>query len=324
MVEQLTRNEQVVSSNLTLGYSTSSQSYSVADTRSRGNLLLRGIYTGAAGMQVQENRLNALSNNLANVDTTGYKRDTPIEKAFPELLIRRMSDDGVREIPFRGFPIGSYDIAPVVGSLGTGAETNEYYTVFSQGGLRQTDNSFDLALEGEGFFVIDTPYGERYTRNGSFLIGPEGMLVTKDGYPVLGEDGPIEIKLNNFVVDENGIIYENEAYANDPDRLVSMRENEWEQTGVVDRLRIVTMRNTRYIQKQGNSFWNTTEESGPAVEMGDERPTVRQGFLEGSNVNPVTEMVALIEVNRAYEANQKAIQSHDQMTGQLINQALRL
>lgn len=286
--------------------------------------MLRGIYTGAAGMAVQQNRLDALSNNLANVDTTGYKRDTPIQKAFPELLLRRMSDDGVRQFPLRHFPVGSYDVAPVVGKVGTGVETNEYYTVFSQGPLKQTDNAFDLALEGEGFFAVQTPYGERYTRNGSFLIGPEGMLVTKQGYPVLGEDGPIQLKLNNFVVDEDGVIYQNESLAQDPDRLVSMRENEWDETERVDRLRLVTMRETRYIRKQGDSLWNTTDESGEARIMENERPTVRQGFLETSNVNPVTEMVQLIEVNRAYEANQKAIQSQDQMTGQLINRAMTL
>ena len=286
--------------------------------------MLRGIYTGAAGMIVQQNRLDALANNLANVDTTGYKRDTPIQKAFPELLIRRMTDDGVRQFPLRAFPVGSFDVAPVVGRLGTGVETNEYFTVFGQGSLRQTENPFDLALEGRGFFVVDTPYGERYTRNGSFLIGPEGMLVTKQGYPVLGEDGPISLKLNNFVVDEDGVIYENARFADDPLRLVSMRENEWEDTVEVDRLRIVDMPEIRYLRKQGDSFWATTEESGEAYTMTAGRPGVRQGFLEASNVNPVTEMVQLIEVNRAYEASQRAIHAHDEMTARLINEAIRI
>ena len=275
-------------------------------------------------MDVQQNRLDALSNNLANVDTTGYKRDTAIQKAFPELLIRRMADDGVTRFPYRGFPIGSHDVAPVVGKIGTGVETNEYFTAFGQGSLRQTDNAFDLSLEGKGFFVIETPYGERYTRNGSFLIGPEGMLVTKQGYPVLGENGPVHLKLNNFVVDEDGVVYENATFADDPQRLVSMRENEWDDTVEVDRLRIVDMRNTRYIRKQGDSFWRTTEESGDAVTIEGDRPKVHQGFLETSNVNPVIEMVQLIEVNRAYEANQRAIQSQDEMTGRLINEAIRL
>jgi flagellar basal-body rod protein FlgG len=274
-------------------------------------------------MVVQQNRLDAISNNLANVDTTGYKRDTAIQKAFPELLLRRMSDDGVTQFPFRGMPVGSFDVAPVVGRVGTGVETNEYYTAFSQGPLKQTENSFDIALEGEGFFAVQTPYGERYTRNGSFLIGPEGMLVTKQGYPVLGENGPISVKLNNFIVDEDGVIYENADFADDPERLVSMRENEWQNTVEVDRLRIVDMRDTRYIRKQGDSFWNTTRESGDAFVMEGNRPKVLQGFLETSNVNAVTEMVQMIEVNRAYEANQRVIQAQDQSTQQLINGVMR-
>ena len=286
--------------------------------------MLRGIYTGAAGMVVQQDRLDAISNNLANVDTTGYKRDTAIQKAFPELLLRRMSDDGVTQFPARHPAVGSFDSAPVVGSVGTGVETNEVYTSFSQGGLKQTENSFDLALEGQGFFVVQTPYGERYTRNGSFLIGPEGMLVTKQGYPVLGEDGPIHLKLNNFVVNEDGVVFENADFADDPQRLVSMRENEWLNTVEVDRLQIVQVRQSRYLQKQGDSFWRTTEESGDAAILTDGRPKVRQGFLETSNVNPVTEMVQMIEVNRAYEANQKVIQAQDQATSRLINEAMRL
>lgn len=286
--------------------------------------MLRGIYTGAAGMVVQQNRLDAISNNLANVDTTGYKRDTAIQKAFPELLLRRMSDDGVTQFPYRHPVVGSFDSASVVGSIGTGVETNEVFTAFTQGGLRQTENSFDMALDGDGFFVVQTPYGERYTRNGSFLIGPEGMLVTKQGYPVLGENGPIQLKLNNFVVDEDGVIYQNADFANDPQRLVSMRENEWLNTVEVDRLQIVQVRQPRYLQKQGDSFWRTTEESGEAATVTAGRPKIRQGFLEGSNVNPVTEMVQMIEVNRAYEANQKVIQAQDQATSRLINEAMRL
>jgi len=286
--------------------------------------VLRGIYTSAAGMVVQEQRLDVLSNNLANVDTTGYKRDQAIQKAFPELLLRRMSDDGVTQFPFRSFPIGSYDVAPVVGALGTGVETNEYYTIFSEGSLRQTENPFDIALEGEGFFVVQTPYGERYTRNGSFHLGPEGLLVTKQGYPVLGENGPIQIKLNNFMIDEDGVIYANDEFGDDPERLISMRENEWANPVVVDRLQIVTVRQPRYLQKQGDSMWTTTRESGDATVMEGDRPQVHQGFLETSNVNPVTEMVQMIEVNRAYEANQKVIQAQDENTSRLINEAMKL
>ena len=293
--------------------------------------MLRGLYTAASGMVAQMHRMDALSNNLANVDLTGYKRDTSVSKAFPELLIRRVNDNGLYKFPF-----GSAEIGPYVGTLGTGVEVNELYTVFSQGALRETENPFDLALDGEGFFTIDTPEGERYTRNGTFVLGTEGLLLTKDGYPVLGENGAIRIKKNNFVVDQQGRVYQNGTFSGDPERLVSVDENEWESLELVDTIRLVGFRRERYLQKQGNSLWRATVESGNAQPIttlvstrigpdgsGPIEPKVRQGFLEAANVNPVREMVRMIEVNRAYEANQKAIQSQDSLTGKLINEALR-
>lgn len=266
------------------------------------------------------NRMDAVSNNLANVNTTAYKRDTAISKAFPQMLMRRFSDNTEVQLP-----IGSVDRAPVVGTLGTGVETNEVFTIYEQGSFQETKNPFDLALGGEGFFVVDTPYGERLTRNGSFHLGPESMLVTKEGYPVLGENGPIYVKENNFVIDRQGRIFQNERFAQDFDRLVADRENEWDQTGLVDTLRLEQVRQPRYLQKLGSSLLRTTEESGDSLPLGQsERPAIEQGFLETSNVNPVTEMVTMIEVNRAYEANQKVIESHDQATGRLLNEVLRL
>lgn len=282
--------------------------------------MVRGIYTAASGMLAQEHRLDAISNNIANVETTGYKRDTSVHKAFPELLIRRMSDDGVRQFPLRSEPLGSYDIAPVVGKLGTGVEQNEVYTVYEQGEFQQTGNNLDFALEGEGFFTVQTPRGERITRNGEFMIGPEGLLVTKQGYPVLGENGPISIQANNFQLDDEGRIWANPRYLDNPERLVSIEENQWDDRVEVDRLRLVQVREPRYLSKEGDSLYRPTWESGDAELLeGEERPGILQRFLEGSNVNPVKEMVEMIEVNRAYEANQKVVQTQDQSTGQLLN-----
>ncbi len=271
-------------------------------------------------MVVQMHRMDTIANNLANVDLNGYKRDTAINKAFPEILIRRMNDDGMFV-----FPLGSIDTTPIVGKLGTGAELNEVFTVFTQGSLKQTENPFDVALEGEGFISVLLPDGERYTRNGSFLINDEGYLVTKHGEFVLGENGPIQAKKNNFVIDQDGVVYQNATYSGDERRLVSLEENEWENLERVDRLKIVDFRRPRYLKKIGNSFWKDTEESGPAeIAAGDRRPKVRQGFLESSNVNVVTEMVRMIEVQRTYEANQKMIQTQDNLLGRLINEALRV
>ncbi len=289
--------------------------------------MIRGLYTGASGMVAQMHRMDALSNDIANVDTTGYKRDIAVEKAFPELLLRRMDDNGVRQLPLSGTPphLGSFEVAPVVGKLGTGVEMNELYTDFQQGALKQTDSAFDLALQGKGFFVVQTPYGNRLTRDGSFILGPEGLLVTQNGFPVLGEKGPIHIKLNNFVVDEDGKIFVNQRFQPDPNRLVSSQENEWDRTQQLDRLQVVNVQFPRYLKKQGNDLYVDTPESGAAsIVRTNERPKVRQGFLEASNVNPVTAMVDMIEVNRAYEANQKVIQAEDDATGKLWNEVVRV
>jgi len=270
-------------------------------------------------MIVQMGKIDVLSHNLANVDTPAFKKDMTIMKAFPEMLRRRINDDGVRQIP-----IGSYDLMPVVGKLGTGVEINEVFTEFSQGAFKQTQNDFDMALEGKGFFSVMSAEGERYTRNGSFLIDRDGFLVTKDGFKVLGENGPIQIKKNNFMVDEDGNVFENLEYRDDPLRLVSMEENEWNQPVRLDRLKIVDFPEIRYIKKKGESLYTETDHSGKAFIIANERPKVRQGLLEASNVNPVIEMVDLIEVHRSYEASQKMIQAHDAALGQAVNQVGRL
>ncbi|WP_461255299.1 flagellar hook-basal body protein [Treponema sp. R80B11-R83G3] len=281
--------------------------------------MIRGWYTGASGMRAQQWRLDAVANNLANVDTTGYKKDVASFKAFPELLLRRMDDDGVHLQPF-----GSADAAPIVGKLGTGVELNELFTVFTQGAPKETQSDFDLMLEGKGFFSVATPYGERYTRNGTFVLGKEGYLETKDGFPVLGENGPIRVKANNFKVDNEGRVWINAAYPDEPDVMVGREANQWEELVLLDTLKIVDFELDRYLEKQGTSLYRESQTSGPARTMDVvSRPMVIQGFVESANVDPVTEMVQMIEVNRSYEANQKIIQSEDSALGTLINQVAK-
>jgi len=282
--------------------------------------MIQGWYTGASGMIAQQVRLDAISNNLANVDTDGYKRDTAVHKAFAQLLLRRFNDDGVTLNPF-----GSADLAPVVGKLGTGVENNELYTQFEQGALKETESDLDIALDGKGFIAIQTPNGERYTRNGAFTIGKEGYLETLDGYPVLGENGPLKVKANNFRVDKDGAVWVNQDLQNDPFRLISPESNDWKHPVKLDTLKIVDFDKDRFLAKQGGSLWADTPESGPAAVMqAGARPKVVQGFVEASNVNPVLEMVNMIDVNRAYEANQKSIQSEDAMLNKLINEVVRV
>ena len=257
--------------------------------------MIRGWYTGASGMNAQQNRLDAISNNLANVDTAGYKRDVTVSKSFPELLIRRTNADDVYKTS-----VGSADAAPIIGKLGLGVETNENYTDFSQGSFKITNTNTDVAFNGKGFYVVQTPVGERYTRNGNFFVGKEGILQTKEGYPVLGENGIIHVDDDQFVVNEDGILFTKD----------DMTE--------IDRFKVVRFDNERYLKKMGNSLYSTNDIAGPAyIAEGNERPTFMQGYTETSNVNVVNEMVQMIEVNRAYEANQKTITSEDSMMGTL-------
>jgi len=266
--------------------------------------MIRGWYTAASGMRAQQWRLDAVANNLANVNTDGYKRDQAAFKAFPELLLRRQRDDAMQQVPF-----GSADAAPVVGVLGTGVELNELFTVFDQGSLKE-GGGFDMALDGRGFFTVGTPQGERFTRNGSFQLGKEGILEKKEGFPVLGENGAIRTSGKGFVVDKDGAVWEEAGEG---------------ESRFVDRLRLVDFDLDRYLERQGSSLYKETDASGPArvLERG-ERPKVAQGFTEAANVEPVREMVEMIEVNRAYEANQKVIQTHDSMLGVLLNQTAKV
>ena len=278
--------------------------------------MVKGIYTAASGMRAQQWRLDSVANNLSNVNTDSYKREQAVFRANPQMLIRRMSDDGVYRHPF-----GSGDSAPIIGMLGTGVELNELYVDFSQGAFKETENDYDLALDGKGFLVVSTPYGDRFTRNGGFMRGKEGFLETKEGFPVLGQNGPIRVQENNFKVDKEGNVWINAEYADDPDTMISMQHNEWGQVVLLDTLRIVGFEYERYLKKQGSSLYRDNEFSGPPIELDIEmRPKVHQGFNEAANVDPVIEMVQMIEVNRSYEANQKVIQTHDTMLGTLIGQ----
>ncbi len=286
--------------------------------------MIRGIYTSATGMIMNQAKLDIISNNLANVDKTGFKQDDAIFKSFPEMLIRRTREDG-----FGWIPIGSFDLAPIVGKLGTGVELNEVFTRFEQGPIKKTDNPFDLMLSDKdtknpAFFVVLTDRGEKLTRSGSFTMNAEGYLVTPDGFPLLGEKGPIKVNRWNWVIRENGEIWINRKFGNDPFNGTNETQNQWEEPELLDRIKIRTVEFPRELKKEGTSFYTVTPESGPMLEFKEEKfPLVLQGYLEASNVNIVREMAKLIEVQREYEANQKSITTHDSLLGKLINEVAK-
>ena len=263
----------------------------------------RGLYTAAAGMITQDNRTSVIANNLANANTTGYKRDRAIDAEFHPMLIRRINDDmPIKVTDFKGFSLDRRP--PAVGTLGLGSFTSEVATDHAPGNFMTTGNPLDLAISGEGFFVIDTPQGLRYTRNGNFYRATNGDLVTSNGQAVLSRQGrPINIPedAERIIVTAQGGIYADGMQVDDlgfvefgPDR--------------------------RAVLKQGDSLFYPQEGAQPQPATG----SIEQGVLERSNSNVVNEMVELINNYRIYEANSRAVTTQDQMLDHSVNEVGRL
>lgn len=243
--------------------------------------MIKGLYTAASSMLANQRKMNLISNNLANVSTTAYKKDEGIQESFPEMLISRIEKDKKpREIGF----------------LGTGTRLQETYTDLTQGSLYATGNELDLAIEGDGYFVVETPEGIRYTRNGNFSLNDNGQIVTNQGYLVMGEEGPMQtIPGRSIQIDESGQLY-----------LDNLRG---------DSFLVVNFANTDQLTKIGENLY-TSEVEGEE-ELADFQ--IRQGYVENSNVNVVQEMVKMIETNRYYTANQKVITAYDSTLDKVVN-----
>lgn len=251
--------------------------------------MIRGLYTACAGMLAQQARQDVVANNLANINTPGFKKDVVVYRAFPTMLVKRIGE-------LRDTGQGEKPAPPVTtGKLGTGSAVAEIVTDLSTGSLQKTDNPLDIALGSDGYFVVQTPNGERYTRDGCFKLDSNGILTTSQGYPVLGKTGIIEVGEKQVTVDKRGNV-------NAGDELL-------------DTLRVVRFGNPRSLVKIGDNLF----EAGGQTPAEVTEPQVLQGYLELSNVNSVKEMVELITVVRAYEANQKVIQAEDQTLDAAVN-----
>lgn len=262
--------------------------------------MLRGMYTGASGMLAEQVRTDVLANNLANAQTVGFKREAVLQRAFPEMLIRRVFDPvtpaGGADPTFYGTG-ALYDPRPVIGRLGTGTYVDGTWTVFEQGPLRFTGNTLDVALNGEGFFAVQTDAGVRFTRDGRFMLDSEGRLVTLAGWPVLGADGgPIVVQGADVAIDETGQV--------------------WADGVVAGVLAAWTFAEPQALVREGEGLWAATDEAG-APQPAD--AVILSGYLEQANVNVVSSMVELIAAFRAYEANQKVIQAYDDTLGRVVN-----
>lgn len=250
--------------------------------------MLRGIYAAATGLVAEMHRQDVVANNLANADTAGFKRLMAVSRPLGEMQIRVWNDRTVHA-------------GTVVGPLGLGQMVVETATAFTQGGLRHTGNDTDLALVGDGFFTIAGPGGrEFYTRDGSFVIDRDGYLVTVNGDRVLGANGPLQVGQGRLTVEADGTVRVNGADKG--------------------RLRLAAFTDNRVLSRVGHNLWSAP--AGAQVQASG--AAVRQGYLEGANVQPVREMVDLIALMRAYEAGQKVIMAHDQMLEQAVSEIARL
>jgi flagellar basal-body rod protein FlgF len=259
-----------------------------------------GIYIAASGAFKQERKLDVIANNLANMGTTGFKRDG---MSFRELIppftetARLGASQDPKPTAFQPDPKVSY-----VGIA-------DMYTDISTGTLHQTGNALDLALDGEGFFVVETPQGQRYTRNGNFKLSADGTLNTHEGFKVLSKDGePIKIdtKGGQISVNSSGGISVGNGTQSTPQ----------------GNLQLVSFSDPTKLAKQGNGLYRIEDPS--AGKQPGKNVSVQQGFLETSNVNPIEEMTNMIITMRGFEAYQKIIQSIDEADEQAVNAIGRL
>ncbi|MBP2649965.1 MAG: flgG 2 [Firmicutes bacterium] len=252
--------------------------------------MIRGIYAAGSGMIAESIRNDAIANNLANANTAGYKKDIAVNKDFRDILITRIHDKS-----------GNAEI----GSTGVGTVIDEIATNQSTGIMRQTNNPLDVAIEGKGFFVIETPNGVRYTRNGSFSRNSQGELVTLDGYRVMGDNGPIRLgKAANVCIGDDGRV---------------TIDGNGRNAAEVGKLRIESFADERQLTKEGSSLFIAVQGNGTPSNA-----LVHQGMLEMSNVNVVSEMVNMIAGYRAYEVNSKVVQAHDQLLDKAVNEVGRI
>lgn len=244
--------------------------------------MVKGLFTAYTGMINEQHRMDVLTNNLANSTTVGYKKEGTTSQSFDDVLAYKVKDASEAvNIPRR------------IGVNTPGVKIGENYTDYTQGSFKITDNTYDLALGGDGFFTLEftNKNGDtttKYTRDGQFTLTNEGYLVTKDGNYVTGSRGRIRLNpTKESTIDSKGNIFQDGS--------------------VVDTIKITDFKDYNYLKKYGENLLEPVE--GATVTNANAK--VYSGYLEASNVQIVSEMVDLISITRQYEANQKIIKAYD-------------
>lgn len=261
--------------------------------------MVKGLYTAHTGMVNEMKRLDILANNLANADTTAYKKEGTTSRTFADEMSLRIKDSSNMGIPKK------------LGDITYGVHLGQVYTDYSTGNFKVTDNTTDFAIEGNGFFAVAFTDKQgntsvKYTRDGAFTVNKEGYLVTKDGDYVLNATGAMngDPGQNNYIrLDPNAAITVNKlGYV--------MQNNQ-----IVGTIGMVDVDNYDYLEKYGENLYNLF----PGGNRIATDANIEQGTLETSNVNVVNEMVNMITIQRAYEAGQKVITSIDGTLDRAVN-----
>lgn len=279
--------------------------------------MLRGLYTAATGMMTEQIRTDTIANNLANVNTNGYKKDEMISEEFESVLLHRINDDSqqgsildlqnidtARKYLLKGTVAADEGgTAPSIGSLGRGAKVAEIAVVRDQGALENTGNKLDLAITGDGYFSVNTPQGVRYTRDGNFYRSAAGQLVTANNQAVLNTTGQA-INLPPDTADIN-------IGADGTVNAGGQNLGQIGLAGFADRGALL---------KEGDNLYRPQNGAQPQQAAG----SIQQGWLERSNVNVAREMVELINNYRTYEADSKALVTQDSLLDKAVNDVGRV
>lgn len=245
--------------------------------------MIKGLYASYTGMVHQQERLDALANNLANGDTVGYKKEGITSQSFDTVLAYKIKDTSE-----------AVNLPHGIGGMNLGVKIGEGYTDFSQGSMRETGNTFDLALSDKGFFAVEftNKAGEtstKYTRDGNFTLTRDGYLTTQEGDFVLNTKGArvkIDPLKEAFVGRDGGIYQEGD---------------------LVTTIQVTDFEDYNYLERYGENYFEPIE----GAQTTDAPAAVYSGYLEMANISVVSEMVNMIAIQRAYEANQKLITTMD-------------
>ncbi|MEI7531537.1 MAG: flagellar basal-body rod protein FlgG [Betaproteobacteria bacterium] len=257
--------------------------------------MIRSLWIAKTGLEAQQTQMDVISNNLSNVSTNGFKKSRAV---FEDLLYQNVRQPGAQSSQQTQLPSGL--------QLGTGVKPVATERIFSQGNLQQTSNPTDLAVSGQGFFQVSMPDGTySYTRDGGFQVNNQGQLVTASGYP-LNPAITIPANAQSFTVGRDGT--------------VSVTLPNTAAPSTVGQIQLTTFINPGGLMAMGENLYSATSVAGNPVTSApgvNGAGTIQQGFVETSNVNVVEEMVNMIQTQRAYEMNSKAVTTSDQMLQKL-------